>query len=94
MQNQLQKCFQKKAKLIEALNNIKNSQINENKLMKERFMRDLQEKLDNLKCNTMSLINIKALELSNKSNETKEFYIQLKNDYERLLNNIKKEFDL
>ena len=88
------KMFSKKAKLIEALNNIKESQINENKLMKKRFLRDLQEKLENLRYNTMSLINIKTLELSNKSNETKVFYIQLKNDYENLLNNIKNEFNL
>ena len=90
----IRKMVSKKAKLVEALTNIKESQINENKLMKERFMRDLQDKKENLRSNTMSLINIKTLELSNKSDDTKEFYIQLKNDYENLLNSIKKEVDL
>ena len=47
--------------------------------MKKRFIRDLNEKRENLSSNTRSLINIKTLELSNKSNETKEFYFKLKN---------------
>ena len=88
------KMFSNKAKLIEALENLKESQINEIKLMKERFLRDLKEKKDTLENNTSSLINIKTLELSNKSDETKKFYVQLKEDYMHLLDGIKKEFNL
>ena len=90
----LYKIFNKKAKLIEALNNMKNSQIDEIKLIKKRFIRDFGDKIEPIKNNIMSLINVKTLELSNKSNETKQFYRQLKNDYENLLKSIKKQFDI
>ena len=90
----IHKIFNKKAKLIDALNNMKNSQIDEIKLMQKRFMRDLNDKIETIKNNIMSLINVKVLELSNKSNETKQFYTQLKNDYENLLKSIKNEFNI
>ena len=90
----LKKMISNHAKLVDALEDLRDSQKNEITLMKERFLRDLKEKRDNIKSNTSSLINIKVLELSDKSDETKQFYIQLKKDYEHLLNNIKKEFNL
>ena len=90
----IKKVFSKRERLIGALNDINQSQIDEFKLMKERFIRDLEEKKEILENNMMSLINIKTLELSSKSKETKEFYTQLKEDYERLLDNIKSQFNI
>ena len=89
-----EKIISKKARLIDALKNIKKSQIEEYELIKTRFIRDLEEKKQNIKENTESLINIKTLELSSKSKETKEFYSQLKKDYESLLKNMKNQFNI
>ena len=88
------KVVSKKARFIDALKNIQKSQIEEYKLIKKRFIRDLEEKKQNIEENTKSLINIKTLELSSKSKETKEFYSQLKNDYESLLKNMKNQFNI
>ena len=90
----LKSIFSKRVRLIEAFENMQKSQIDEITLFKERFLRDLEEKKEILDKNAKSLINIKTLELSSKSKDTEAFYMQLKNDYEQLLNNIKYQFNI
>ena len=90
----LAKIFSKKARLIDALNKMEQAQVRDFELFKTRFLRDMNEKNSNLENNALSLINIKTLELSTKSEKTKEFYNQLKSDYENLLKSIKSLFNI
>jgi len=47
------------------------AQVRDFELFKTRFLRDMNEKNSNLENNALSLINIKTLELSTKSEKTK-----------------------
>ena len=84
----------KKSRLNNLLKELKDSKINEFKLIKERFMKEFKEYKESLESNAMSLINIKTLELSSKSAETKKFYSEMKIDYENLLESIKTQFKI
>ena len=84
----------KRDRLIEKLNEIKNNQLKEIKLYKERFLRDMENKKMELENYALTLINIKILELTANKEEIKEFYIQLESDYKALLNTIKIKFKI
>ena len=84
----------KRERLIEKLNEIKNNQLKEIGLYKERFLRDLENKKNELENYALTLINIKILELKANKEEIKEFYIQLEKDYKALLNTIKSKFKI
>ena len=90
----LREIFSKRDRLIESLENLKKSQVDEFNLMKERFVRDFEQKKEILENDSTSIINIRLLELSNKSKDTKQFYAQIKKDYENLYNIIKIKFNL
>ena len=94
MKKTFQLAFSKAYRLQEALSQVKSNQIEEFTSIKERFVRDLEDKKRAFENNFVSLINIKTLEVSSKTKETKEFYIQLKKDYENLYNNIKIQFNI
>ena len=86
--------FSKSYRLSEALSTVESNQIEEFTSIKERFIRDLEDKKRGFESNIVSLINIKTLEISSKTQETKNFYIQLKKDYENLYNYFKAQFNI
>jgi hypothetical protein len=86
--------FSAKQRLLNALEEMKEEQLKSFDSGIQRFLRDINEKKENFKKNSDSLINIKRLELSSKSNDTKNFYKQLKKDYEELYNILKNKYNL
>ena len=90
----LKETFSKVEKLKKALENLENNQVDEFYIAKIRFLRDINERIAQFKHDSNSLLGTKSMELTEKNDKTKEFYLDLKKDYIKLLKNMKEIFEI